>query len=255
MDIVAFIKKIIYRHKKSSDSYIAYLRKKGVKIGEDVYFYSPRKTLVDEQYPWMISIGNNVRITSGVTILTHDYSWSVLKRCSYSGIKGSIVGASGKVQIGNNVFIGMNTTILRNVKIGNNVIVGCSSLVNSNCEDNSVYAGNPARKICSIKEFYQKRRSKMYEEAESLALEYKNRFGILPPREVFREYFPLFERTETALKNEEFVKVMRLMGNYEETIDFLKNNEPQFGSYEEFLKQCFMNKGGECKIFCVNLLD
>ena len=29
----------------------------------------------------MISIGNHVRITEGVKILTHDYSWSVLKNC------------------------------------------------------------------------------------------------------------------------------------------------------------------------------
>lgn len=29
----------------------------------------------------MITIGDHVRITEGVKILTHDYSWSVLKNC------------------------------------------------------------------------------------------------------------------------------------------------------------------------------
>ena len=76
----------------------------------------------------MISIGNHVRITEGVKILTHDYSWSVLK-----GLKndqgGAILGSSGHVVIGDNVFIGMNTIITRNVKVGNNVIIGVGSVV------------------------------------------------------------------------------------------------------------------------------
>lgn len=59
------------------------MRKIGVEIGKDVVIYVPSKTLIDEQYPWMISIGNHVRITEGVKILTHDYSWIVLK--NYSG--------------------------------------------------------------------------------------------------------------------------------------------------------------------------
>lgn len=60
-------------------------------IGKDVYFYAPLKTFVDIQYPWQITIGNHVKITEGVIILTHDYSWSVLKLAS----EGAILGASG----------------------------------------------------------------------------------------------------------------------------------------------------------------
>lgn len=52
-----------------------------------------------------------------------------------------ILGASGIVEIGNNVFIGMNTIIERNVKIGDNVVVGAGSLVTKDCESDSVYAG------------------------------------------------------------------------------------------------------------------
>lgn len=46
----------------------------------------------------------HVRITEGVKILTHDYAWAVLKTET-----GAILGASGTVKIGDNVFIGMNT--------------------------------------------------------------------------------------------------------------------------------------------------
>lgn len=40
--------------------------------------YAPTKTFIDEQYPWMISTGNHVRITECVKILAHNYLWSVL---------------------------------------------------------------------------------------------------------------------------------------------------------------------------------
>lgn len=45
-----------------------------------------------------------------------------------------------------NCFIGSNTVILYGVKIGPNVIVASGSLINKDCEPNSVYAGVPARK-------------------------------------------------------------------------------------------------------------
>lgn len=54
-----------------------------------------------------------------------------------------MLGASGVVEIGDNVFIGMNTIIERNVKIGNNVVIGAGSVVTKDCEPNSVYAGAP----------------------------------------------------------------------------------------------------------------
>ena len=115
-------KKILYKYKASSDVYISYLRSIGVVIGENVEIFNPRNTIIDEQYPWMITIGNNVKITDGVKILTHDFSWSVIK--NFSDDTGKILGASGNVSIGNNVFIGMDSVITRNVKIGDNVIIG-----------------------------------------------------------------------------------------------------------------------------------
>mgnify|MGYP005768142397 FL=1 len=76
-------RKLVMGKRSDSESYIRYLRSIGVQIGEDVTIYVPSKTLIDEQYPWMITIGNHVRITEGVKILTHDYAWSVGKR--YTG--------------------------------------------------------------------------------------------------------------------------------------------------------------------------
>lgn len=55
-----------------------------------------------------------------------------------------------------NVFIGSGTRILYNTRIGSNVIIGSDSLVNKDIPDNSVYAGVPARYICSFEEYVDK---------------------------------------------------------------------------------------------------
>lgn len=83
-------KKIIYRNMADSDTYITYLRRIGMKIGEETTIYAPLKTTIDETRPWLIDIGKNVKITKGVTILTHGFDWSVLK-----GVYGEILGSSG----------------------------------------------------------------------------------------------------------------------------------------------------------------
>ena len=74
------IKKIIYKEKADSETYVAYLRKRGARVGERTTFFAPRSTYIDTTKPYLISIGNDVQITYGVTILTHGYDWSVLKR-------------------------------------------------------------------------------------------------------------------------------------------------------------------------------
>ena len=75
-----FIRKRVFGYKATSESYFAYLRSKGAKIGQGCYIYSPNQTVIDVQFPWMLEIGDEVRITKGVTILNHDYSWSVWKK-------------------------------------------------------------------------------------------------------------------------------------------------------------------------------
>lgn len=231
------IRKLVYRYRASSDSYIDHLRKIGVEIGEDCTIYSPKNTVIDEQYPWMISIGNNVRITEGVIILTHDYSWSVLKRLNVDGNSGAILGASGKVNIGDNVFIGMNTVILRNVNIGDNVIIGAGSIVSKDCESGWVYAGNPAKKIITVEDFYKKRKEKQLEEAKELAVAYKERYNKYPEQDVFHEYFMLFCDQDSL--DDCFKEKIKLCTNSDESLDYMKQNKPIFKNYDEFLNYCF----------------
>lgn len=235
------IRKFILGKKESSDTYIKYLKKLGMEIGEDVIVYAPTKTFIDEQYPWMISIGNHVRITEGVKILTHDYSWSVLKGLE-NNQGGAIIGSSGYIVIGDNVFIGMNTIITRNVKIGNNVIIGVGSVVTKDCEDNGVYAGNPAKRIMDIDVFYAKRLEAQVEEAKELAIRYYYRFGKKPKKEVFHEYFMLFSEDKDVLNNTVFNNKINLGNNRQQSIKYMKENTPKFKSYNEFMSYCFDEK-------------
>lgn len=149
--------------KASSQDYVNYLQSNGMVIGNNTVIYSPNNCVIDQTRPWMIEIGDNVSITTGVTILTHGYDWSVFK-----GMYGDVLGSAGRVKIGNNVFIGMNSTILKGVTIGNNVVIGANSLINKNVPDNSVVVGNPQRVVCDIDSYLEKRRAAQVAEAADL---------------------------------------------------------------------------------------
>lgn len=236
MNLKNLLKRVIYREKATSESYIRYLRGLGVSIGEDCTFYAPSQSPIDIQYPWMITIGNHVRITAGVKVLTHDYSWSVLKLAN--GHEGEILGACGHVIIGNNVFIGRGTIITRNVTIGDNVIIGAGSVVTKDCASNGVYAGNPARKVTDLESFYKKRKSVQLQEAKEMARSYFERYGKKPEPEVFHEFFMLFCNDEEACRNADFSQKIKLCNNAEQSLKYMASNPPLFNTYEEFINYC-----------------
>ena len=103
---------------------------------------------IDSLYPWLIEIGSDIQFAPGVTILAHDASTQIPLG------KAKI----GRFKIGNCVFIGVNSTVLCNTTIGNNVIIGAGSIVTSDIPSNSVYAGNPAKFICTFDEYIEKNR-------------------------------------------------------------------------------------------------
>lgn len=234
------IKKIIYKEKASEKDLIDYLRKNGAKIGENVRIWAPQKSRIDLSCPWLLQLGDNVRITEGVVILTHDYSWSVIKKYSSDKVQeGQILGAMSPVAIGNNVFIGMNAIITRGVTIGDNVIIGAGSVVTKDCESDSVYAGNPAKKIMTLEDFYDKRKAAQFDEAKTLALKYYDTFGKKPSKDVFKEYFMLFTSIEDIKNSDVFVKQMETSGNSAKAFKYVENNSPMFEDFDAFLNACF----------------
>ena len=117
-----------YRNKLIKEENIDDLIKKGLTVGKN--FNMQKGCILDSSHCWLIEIGNDVTLAPRVHILAHDASTK--RKLGYKKI--------GKVKIGNNVFIGANTTILPNVKIGNNVVIGANSLVSKDIQDNTVVA-------------------------------------------------------------------------------------------------------------------
>lgn len=224
------MKKVIYREKADSNSYVKFLRSQGAKIGERVNIYAPNKTLIDMTRPWLIDIGDDVQITEDVTILTHGYDWSVLK-----GVYGEVLGSSGGVKIGNNVFIGMKTTILKGVHIGNNVIIGANSLVNKDIPDNCVVAGNPAKVIMSLEQYYEKRKKAQLDEATELVQLYRERYGTEPDDRALHEFFWLFCDGQDELPDC-WKSMMTLVGNEKYSYKKMQTNKKQFKNKKEFLQ-------------------
>lgn len=119
-----------------------------IKIGEFCEIY---EDVSFGSEPYLITIGNKVRISKGVKLTTHDGGMWVVR----NKLKNEGLGKFGTIVIGNNVHIGINTIIMPNVEIGNDVIIGAGSVVTNNVPSNSVYAGVPAKKIKTLDEYME----------------------------------------------------------------------------------------------------
>ena len=205
------------------------LKMEGFDIGEGTIFYDVRTMTLDRERPWMLKIGKYCKITVGVSILTHDYSRSVLRR-----VYGDIIGEAKRTVIGDNVFIGVHSIILMGSEIGNNVIIGAGSVVSGKIPDNVVVAGNPAKVIRTLDEHYEIRKRKTLDEAVIYFKSYKDKFGVWPPEKSCGPFYPLFANRETFDYND---RRLRCNGdNIDDIILDFRNSKPMFSSYNEFIE-------------------
>ena len=214
-----------------SEDYIQWLQDKGVTVGEGTCFFDPAKTEIDIQRPWMLKIGKYCKITAGVSVLCHDYSRSVLRR-TY----GEVIGEAGETIIGDNVFLGRNAIVLMGSKIGDNVIIGAGSVVTGEIPANTVAAGNPARVICTLEEYYNKRKSLTANEAELYAGKYYDYYGRYPNEKEMGPFWQLFmPRDLEKLREKEIFT--RLGGDDEGgLLDAFMKTEPQYEGYSSFIE-------------------
>lgn len=126
-------------------------RELGVSIGENCLILSnPYRCFGSE--PYLVEIRNHVEITSGCQFVTHDGAvWTLRVEPELAKID-----KFGKITVGNNVFIGINSTILPGVTIGDNCIVGAGSLVTKDIPSGEVWGGVPAHFISTLEEYRRK---------------------------------------------------------------------------------------------------
>lgn len=114
--------------------YFFYCNKRGItlswrtKIGAGLYLGHPYGITVNSN----AVIGDNVNLHKGCTIGEEN--------------RGKRKGAP---TLGNQVWVGINATIVGKVNIGNDVLIAPNSFVNFDCPDHSIVVGNPARIIYS----------------------------------------------------------------------------------------------------------
>ena len=130
-------------------AYIEVCKARGLKVGKDVIFIEAPKFGSE---PYLIEIGDRTKITANCTFINHDGAMYVIR----STDKYSDARNFGRIKIGKNCFIGNNCTLLPGVEMGDNCILGAGSVLNSSMPSNSVYAGVPAKFICTIEEYGDK---------------------------------------------------------------------------------------------------
>ena len=119
-----------------------------ISIGKNCYVGDHSRIWSAEE----VCIGDNVLISHNVNIMdTNAHETDLKERAEtykkqvkegYPKLKGSVETA--KIKIGNHVWVGFNSIILKGVTIGEGVIVAAGSVVTKDVPAYSMVAGNPA---------------------------------------------------------------------------------------------------------------
>lgn len=93
-------------------------------------------------YHKKISIGDNVQFSTNVQVYDHDHDYrSGLKNQKYSSVP---------IIIGDEVWIGANSIILKGVTIGSYAVIAAGSIVNCDVPDYSVFV---QKRKCDIRKY------------------------------------------------------------------------------------------------------
>jgi acetyltransferase-like isoleucine patch superfamily enzyme len=153
----------------------AFARSLGVRLNGKVTFYGMNRGMFGSE-PWLISLGDNVFITSGVQFVTHDGGTLILRK------EIPDLEWTAPISVGNDVYLGLRALILPGVTIGNRCIIAAASVVTRDVPDNSVVGGVPARRISSVDEYMEKMKAKSlglgHLSGAEKAIQLKKHFGI-----------------------------------------------------------------------------
>ena len=98
-----------------------------------------------------VTIGDECLIGANVIIVDTDFHSINAENRRYGTGPEQI--ASAPIFIGRNVFIGMNTLILKGVTIGDNSVIGAGSIVVGDIPADTIAVGNPAVPIRAVESF------------------------------------------------------------------------------------------------------
>lgn len=152
-----FLIRPLIGNQRYTAKYIKMLSRQGVDVSPfDTCGFIATSVHFDFYRPEMIHIGRNVYLTHDVIILVHDQSVVTAFNSGFVDPNAGDLYITKDVRIGNNVFVGMRSILMPGCRIGNNCIIGAGSVVKGNIPSGTVWAGNPAREICSMEDYRTK---------------------------------------------------------------------------------------------------
>lgn len=172
MKLLSYFDRLFWRYLASPEKEARHL---GVSIGKNC--------LISTRYwssePYLITIGNHVQVTNGVSFYTHGGGHVVRQ-------KHPAFDCFGKICIKDGAYIGAWSLIMPGVTIGEGALIAAGSVVTKSVPPHIVVGGNPAHYICTTEEYYE--RIKKYDlglKRKRITSEEKRRILLDSPDEMF----------------------------------------------------------------------
>ncbi len=122
---------------------------KGLKVGKNVRFVEVPQFGTE---PFLIEIGDGAIFSNNVRFVNHDGGQNALHFFE----KYKDVRTFGRIKIGKECLLGVDTLIMPGVEMGDNCVLGAGSILTVSTPPGTVWAGVPARYICTIEEYGDK---------------------------------------------------------------------------------------------------
>ena len=166
--------------------------------------------------------------------MSHDYASRV-----FLYLYSDFIPSHGHIVIGDNVWFGQNCSVLKGVTIGDNCIIGYGSTVLHDIPSNSVVAGTPAKVICTLDQYYEKRKKQYALEA----VEYCRSIlasGREPQVEDFWDDYPCF--VDGSNYQDYPYPYMRVFKSKERFESWKKNHKKVFKDFDDFIAYAKTNR-------------
>lgn len=125
---------------------VKYAKALGVTMKGSVTIYGSSYKMFSAE-PYLVTLGDNVYISLDAKFICHDGSVLPFRKDIPD------LDITKRINVGDNVFIGLGALILPGVTIGNDCVVGAYSVVTKDVPDGTIVGGNPAKIIKKTSEY------------------------------------------------------------------------------------------------------
>lgn len=134
---------------------------------------------IDDLTPQFIEIGENFISGPGALVLSHDAS--LLNKYGKYRVEKTIIG--------DDVFLGAGAIVLPGIEVSNGAIIGAGAIVTKNVPPHTVVAGNPAKVVATVEDYYNKMNEKgvLYDATDNIVNNWKKRRSTYEEKREFQE--------------------------------------------------------------------